>query len=88
MLFRSAGEIQTRVRGNPEGEAFSRVEAPRGELLYYVKANGSKNLERLRVRTPTFTNIPPLLAMLPGMELADVPVIVVSIDPCISCTER
>ena len=83
-----AGEIQTRVRGNPQGEALGRVEAPRGELLYYVKANGTKNLERLRVRTPTFTNIPPLLAMLPGMELADVPVIVVSIDPCISCTER
>jgi ech hydrogenase subunit E len=82
------GEIQTKVRGNPQGEAFCRVEAPRGELLYYVKANGTKNLERLRVRTPTYTNIPPLMTMMPGLELADVPVIIVSIDPCISCTER
>jgi ech hydrogenase subunit E len=32
--------------------------------------------------------VPPLLAMLPGAELADVPVIILSIDPCISCTER
>jgi ech hydrogenase subunit E len=42
----------------------------------------------MRVRTPTFANVPPLVAMLPGSELADVPVLVLSIDPCISCTER
>jgi len=82
------GEIKTKFKGSPEGEAVSRVEQPRGELFYYFKANGTKNLERLRIRTPTFANIPPLAAMLPGIELADVPVIVLSIDPCISCTER
>jgi ech hydrogenase subunit E len=40
------------------------------------------------VRTPTFANIPTLLVMLPGCEMADVPVITLSIDPCIACTER
>jgi ech hydrogenase subunit E len=82
------GELSTKVKGWPEGEAITRVEQPRGELLYYIKGNGKKNLERLRIRTPTFANIPALLAMLPGMRLSDVPVIVLSIDPCISCTER
>ena len=82
------GEIAVKVRGRPKGEVVSRVEQPRGELFYYIKANGSKNLDRLRIRTPTFANVPPLMAMLPGMELADVPVIILSIDPCISCTER
>ena len=82
------GETAVKVRGRPNGEVVSRTEQPRGEVLYYIKGNGSKNLERLRIRTPTFANIPPLTAMLPGMELADVPVIVLSIDPCISCTER
>jgi len=82
------GEINTKVKGKPEGEVWRRVEQPRGELYYYLKGNGSKNLDRVRIRTPTFANIPPLLAMLPGCELADVPVIVLSIDPCISCTER
>ncbi|EMG37261.1 ech hydrogenase subunit E [Desulfocurvibacter africanus PCS] len=82
------GELAAKVKGNPEGEIVTRVEQPRGELLYYIKANGKKNLERLRIRTPTFANVPPLLAMLPGVELADVPVVVLSIDPCISCTER
>ena len=82
------GEYAVPVKGNPEGEVISRVEQPRGEVFYYIKANGTKNLERLRVRTPTFANVPPLLTMLPGSQLSDVPVITLTIDPCISCTER
>lgn len=82
------GEINVKVKGKPEGEITTRAEQPRGEVLYYLKCNGTKYLDRLRIRTPTFANIPPLLEMLPGCEMADVPVIVLSIDPCISCTER
>jgi ech hydrogenase subunit E len=82
------GDIAVKVKGFPEGEGTARVEQPRGELFYYFKADGTKHLDRLRIRTPTFANIPPLTAMLPGIELADVPVVVLSIDPCISCTER
>lgn len=82
------GEYIVPVKGNPEGEIISRVEQPRGEVYYYIKANGSKNLDRMRVRTPTFANIPPLLTMFPGCQLSDIPIITLSIDPCISCTER
>lgn len=83
-----SGDVSVPVKGNPSGEVISRVEQPRGEALYYMRANGTKNLERLRIRTPTFANIPSLLKMLPGSELADVPVLILTIDPCISCTER
>ena len=82
------GEISVNVKGKPEGEFMARVEQPRGESCYYVKGNGTKNLERMRVRTPTNINVPFLVSALAGCELADVPVIVLSIDPCISCTER
>lgn len=82
------GEIEVRVDGWPRGEAISRTEQPRGELIYYLKGNGTNNLERLKIRTPTFANIPTLLVMLPGCELADVPVITLSIDPCIACADR
>jgi ech hydrogenase subunit E len=82
------GDLSVKVKGKPEGEVYHRVEQPRGECVYYTKGNGTKHLDRLRIRTPTFANIPPLLTMLPGIELADVPVVVLSIDPCISCTER
>lgn len=83
-----AGDLVAKAKGMPDGEATTRVEQPRGELFYYIKGNGTKNLDRVRIRTPTFANVPPLLAILPGLELADVPVVVLSIDPCISCTER
>lgn len=82
------GEVKVSYKGNPDGETYTRLEQPRGEVLYYAKANGSKFLDRYRVRTPTFANLAPLLEMLKGCSLADVPVIVLSIDPCISCTER
>ncbi|OPX72716.1 MAG: Membrane-bound hydrogenase subunit alpha [Methanoregulaceae archaeon PtaB.Bin108] len=82
------GEIEVKPKGNPDGEYFSRAEQPRGELVHYVKGDGSKHLVRSRIRTPTLTNLPPLVKMLAGCELADVPVIVLSIDPCIGCMER
>jgi ech hydrogenase subunit E len=82
------GPVDVKISGLPSGEYFSRLEQPRGEVVYYLKGNGTKFLDRFRVRTPTFANVPPLVAMLKNCELADVPVIVLTIDPCISCTER
>ncbi len=82
------GEIEVKVTGNPNGEFIARTEQPRGEVIYQIKANGTKNLQRFRVRTPTFANLPALLKTLQGCDLADVPVLVLTIDPCISCTER
>ncbi|HWH67773.1 MAG TPA: nickel-dependent hydrogenase large subunit [Candidatus Sulfotelmatobacter sp.] len=83
-----AGEIAVKVTGNPNGEFIARTEQPRGEVVYHIQANGAKNLQRFRVRTPTFANLPALVKLLQGCELADVPVLVLTIDPCISCTER
>ena len=82
------GPVAVEVKGNPSGETAARIEQPRGELIFYIRGNGTKNLERFKARMPTFANLAPLLHMLPGCQLADVPVIVLSIDPCISCTER
>ncbi len=82
------GEIAVPVKGFPDGEHFMRVEQPRGEAVYYVKANGTKFLDRVRVRTPTFANLPAMLETLKGCQLADVPILILTIDPCISCTER
>jgi len=82
------GEVAVKVTGFPEGEFFSRLEQPRGEVVYYIRGDGTKFLDRFRIRTPTFANIHPLLAMMAGCALADAPAIILSIDPCISCTER
>ena len=72
----------------PAGEAVNRVEAPRGELFYYVKSNGTAYPERVKVRTPTFANIPSFIKIAEGGNIADVPASFVSLDPCFSCTDR
>ena len=83
-----AGDISVPVKGNPDGEYFMRIEQPRGEAIYYVKGNGTKYLDRFRLRTPTTSNIPPMVEILKGCQLADVPILILTIDPCVSCTER
>jgi Ni,Fe-hydrogenase III large subunit len=72
----------------PVGEAIAKSEAPRGELIYFARSNGTDIPERLKWRVPTYQNWEALGIMLPGSKIADIPVIVGSIDPCISCTER
>jgi len=72
----------------PKGEAVSRVEAPRGELIHYAKSNGTTKLERYKVRAPTLANLPSVCQTLIGSHLADVPIILAGIDPCFSCMDR
>jgi len=82
------GDIKVPVKGLPDGESLARVEAPRGELFYYVKASKKMILDRLRIRVPTFANIPVMKELFIGMDYADVPATVISFDPCLSCTAR
>jgi NADH-quinone oxidoreductase subunit D len=83
------GELHGRMpRRIPEGETISRVEAPRGELFYFLKSNGSDTPERVRVRTPTVCNMTSVVRLVVGHQLADVPMILAGIDPCFSCNDR
>ena len=70
------------------GEAFGRVEAHRGELVYYIRSNGTNCPERVKIRTPSVVNNNSLLPMMLGETIADAPIILASIDPCFSCTDR
>ncbi|MBQ6453474.1 MAG: nickel-dependent hydrogenase large subunit [Coriobacteriales bacterium] len=85
-----AGPVMNAPKGKPAAgtQASMRLEQPRGECYYYAKGNGSMFLERMRIRTPTSQNLGGLVVALAGCDLADVPNIVLTIDPCISCTER
>lgn len=84
------GDISVKVKGKPEdkSQASNVLEQPRGECYYYARGNGTKYLERMRMRTPTSQNLAGMTAALKGCDLADVNMIVLTIDPCISCTER
>lgn len=72
----------------PAGEGIGRVEAPRGELFHYIKTDSSDHPERLKVRPPTYVNLPSVREMLIGAKREDATLIISSIDPCFSCTER
>jgi NADH-quinone oxidoreductase subunit D len=83
------GEIAERFpRRVPEGESTVRVEAQRGELIYYVRSNGTDVPDRVKIRTPTLANLPASLEMVTGGYIADIPISFASIDPCFSCTDR
>ncbi len=72
----------------PAGEATMRTEAPRGECLYYVESQGGPTPARVKIRTPSFVNIPAVEPMVLGQQLADLSLIQASVDPCLSCTDR
>lgn len=84
------GSVHVPVKGGPADgtEASNILEQPRGEVYYYCAGNGTKYLERMRIRTPTSQNIAGMTMALKGCDIADVNMIVLTIDPCISCTER
>ncbi len=62
------------------GEAYSRIESPKGELGFYLISDGSPNPYRYRVRPPSFINLTILEDMCLGLMVADVVVILGSVD--------
>jgi len=79
-------EIEDPIPAGQQG--LSVVEAPRGEAVHYVLTGDDNRPERWRVRAPTYPNLQAVPDMLLNNKLADFPIIVGSIDPCISCTDR
>jgi membrane-bound hydrogenase subunit alpha len=72
-----------------EGEAIGRHEAPRGEDIHYVKLKaGFESFYTWKVRAPTYSNIMSWKPMLMDHQIADIPIVAASIDPCMSCTNR
>ena len=82
------GNIYTKLKGKPNGEALVRLEAPRGELIYYLKGDNKLLLNRVRIKTPTFASIPAFMKVFRGSQYADAPAILASFDPCMSCTAK
>ncbi len=73
------GKPQYQVRV-PAGEAYGRIEAPKGELGYYVISNGKPNPWRYHVRAPSFINLTALEKMCVGTKIADFVAILGTID--------
>jgi len=71
-----------------KGEAVGRQEAPRGDLQHYVRLTGKSELDTWKVKAPTYNNLLTIKPMIKHMQIADIPVVISSIDPCIACLDR
>lgn len=72
----------------PQNFAFGYDEAPRGDNVHWIMQGGTQKVYRWRVRAATYANWPSLRYQFRGNSIADAALIVCSLDPCYSCTER
>ena len=72
----------------PVGEAYARIEGPKGELGFHLISDGTVNPFRYRIRPPSFINLTLLEDMCLGLDLADVVIILGSIDIVLGEVDR
>ena len=85
------GEVKSKVPINlkpPRGEAYTHIEAPRGELGCYLVSDGSTNPYRFHIRAPSLINLTYLREMIIGSKIADAIVTFGSIDICMAEVDR
>jgi NADH-quinone oxidoreductase subunit D len=85
------GEVRSKVPHlirPPVGEAYGHIEAPRGELGFYLVSDNSIAPYRFHVRAPTLINLTALRDMMVGWKIADAIVIFGSIDICLAEVDR
>jgi len=72
----------------PVGEAYARIEGPKGELGFHLISDGSANPLRYRIRPPSFINLTLIEDMCLGLDLADVVIILGSVDIVLGEVDR
>lgn len=82
------GSIAVEVPEIPPGEGIGVEEAPRGECFHYVRSDGTNCPARLKIRAPSYVNIPCFRSRFIGERVADIIIILASVDPCYCCTNR
>jgi NADH-quinone oxidoreductase subunit D len=72
----------------PVGEVYHSIEAPKGELGYFIVSDGSTQPYRVRVRPPSFVNLQALDTMVRGMLVADVVAVIGTLDIVLGEVDR
>lgn len=71
-----------------QGEGIGRYEAPRGEVSHYDILDNREGPLLMKVKAPTYSNGITWLKMFNNVEIADIPIVIASIDPCVACADR
>lgn len=85
------GEVRTKVPFRfcpPKGEAYGHIEAPKGELGFYLVSDGSPNPYRFKIRAPSLINLTVFRDLIIGWKIADLVVVLGSIDICLGEVDR
>jgi NADH-quinone oxidoreductase subunit D len=72
----------------PEGEVYTAVESPRGELGYYVVSANEHRPYRVKIRDPSFVNLQAVPTMVEGGLIADTIAVIASLDPVMGGVDR
>jgi NADH-quinone oxidoreductase subunit D len=72
----------------PKGEVYSAIEAPKGELGFYIISDGSEKPFRMKVRAPSFVNLQSLCAVTNARYLADMIAVLGSLDPVMAEVDK
>ena len=72
----------------PKGEAYARIEGPKGEIGFYIISDGSPVPYRLHYRAPSFVNLQILPKLARGAMLADVVALIGTIDIVLGDVDR
>ena len=87
----ASGEVSTKVPAlirPPVGEVYAHIEAPKGELGFYIISDNSIAPYRYHVRGPSLINLTALKEMVVGWKIADAIIIFGSIDICMAEVDR
>src|SRR5262245_23497991 len=72
----------------PAGEVYHAIEAPKGELGFYIKSEKEKSPYRMKIRSPSFVSLQAIPEMAKGMMISDLVAIVASLDPVMGEVDR
>jgi len=81
-------KVKSRNFKPPKGDAYARIESPKGELGFYLVSDGKTEPYRYKVRPPSFINLTLLEDMCLGLDLADVVLILGSVDIVLGEVDR
>ncbi|HKY34119.1 MAG TPA: NADH dehydrogenase (quinone) subunit D [Candidatus Polarisedimenticolia bacterium] len=72
----------------PKGEVYHAIEAPKGELGFYIVSDGGPSPHRMKIRSPSFVNLQALPPICEGALISDVVAIIASLDPVMGEVDR